>query len=222
MWPLHKLNELRAPYVREQICTHLTVRTAQTAPLTGVRVLDIGCGAGLLSESLAAYGASVVGVDPAERNISIAKAHAEQSGLPIDYRVGSVEALAPDEQFDVLLNMEVVEHVAELPSFIARCCTHVRPGGLHFIATINRNLISWLVAIVGAEYVLRWLPRGTHQWRKFVRPDEVDAMLAPHDHEVLVRRGVSINPITRHYRLSDYLGVNYMITARRLSGGQTN
>ena len=218
MWPLHKLNSLRAPYVTNQICRHLDLASTQTRPLAGINVLDIGCGAGLLSEALAECGASVVGIDPAERNIAIAKNHAEKTGLAIDYRVGSVNALKPSEEFDVVLNMEVVEHVIDLPSFLAQCCAHVQPGGLHFIATINRTIVSWIVAIIGAEYILRWLPKGTHQWRKFVRPGEAEALLDLHHQQVITRTGVSINPITRHYRLTDYLGVNYMLTARRLPG----
>lgn len=214
MWPLHKLNALRAPYVVQQICRQLQLDSTPAQPLDGLRILDIGCGAGLLAEAMAKQGAQVVGVDPAERNIRIAKTHAAASNLSIDYRTGSVDALEDDEPFDVVLNMEVVEHVEHLPLFLAECCAHIKPGGLQFIATINRTPLSWLVAIVGAEYVLRWLPRGTHQWHKFVKPAEVERMLAQHGLQVVDRAGVSINPLTRHYRLVEYLGVNYMLTAR--------
>jgi len=214
MWPLHKLNALRAPYVVQQICRHFNPDSGQAQPLDGLRILDIGCGAGLLAEAMAGKGAQVVGVDPAERNIQIASAHAAAAGLSVDYRTGSVDVLAAQERFDVVLNMEVVEHVENLPLFLDACCAHTRPGGLQFIATINRTLLSWLVAIVGAEYVLRWLPRGTHQWRKFVRPAEVEQMLGRHSFQVVDRAGVSINPFTRHYRLVEFLGVNYMLAAR--------
>jgi 2-polyprenyl-6-hydroxyphenyl methylase / 3-demethylubiquinone-9 3-methyltransferase len=163
MWPLHKLNQLRAPYVTEQICTHLGIESAGAKPLAGLSILDIGCGAGLLAEEMAKRGAIVTAIDPAERNVAIAHTHAGSQGLSIDYRTGSVDALHPSEQFDVVLNMEVVEHVDNLSSFIATCCAHTRPGGLHFIATINRTFVSLLVAIIGAEYILRWLPKGTHQ-----------------------------------------------------------
>lgn len=217
MWPLHKLNDLRAPYVIKQICTHLAIELTGPQPLAGLSVLDIGCGAGLLSEAMAKRGAEVTAIDPAERNIAIAQTHAKSRGLAIDYRVGSVDALHSFEQFDVVLNMEVVEHVDNLPGFLASCCAHTRPGGLQFIATINRTFISWAVAIIGAEYILRWLPKGTHQWRKFVRPAEISALLEQHRHTTLVQTGVSINPLTRHYRLADYLGVNYMLAARRES-----
>lgn len=216
MWPLHKLNDLRAPYVTEQICKHLAIEAAGAQPLAGLSILDIGCGAGLLAEAMARRGAAVTAVDPSERNIAIAQAHADSQGLTIDYRVGSVDALGSSEHFDVVLNMEVVEHVDDLPGFIAQCCAHTRPGGLHFIATINRTLISWFVAIIGAEYVLRWLPRGTHQWSKFVKPGEAQAMLERHGHQIVGRAGVSINPLTKHYRLADYLGVNYMVTAKHV------
>ncbi len=217
MWPLHKLNDLRAPYVAEQVWRHLALEPTAEAPLKGLSILDIGCGAGLLAEAMAVRGASVTAIDPSERNIAIAQQHARSRGLNIDYRTGSVDTLDPAEQFDVVLNMEVVEHVDDLPGFLTRCCEHTRPGGLHFIATINRTLVSWLVAIIGAEYVLRWLPKGTHAWSKFVRPAEVQAMLQQRRHRILARTGVSINPVTRHYRLAPYLGVNYMLTALRES-----
>lgn len=217
MWPLHKLNDLRAPYVVRQICQHLGIEPVKTKPLQGLSVLDIGCGAGLLSEAMARQGARVVGVDPSERNISIATSHAIGQGLDIEYRMGSTDVLKPTERFDVVLNMEVVEHVEDLPNFFAGCCSHTRPGGLHFVATINRTLTSWVVAILGAEYILRWLPKGTHQWRKFVTPRDAQNLLEQHAHTVVARTGVSINPVTKHYRLADYLGVNYMMTARRES-----
>ncbi len=217
MWPLHKLNDLRAPYVVGQICQHLGIEPAKTKPLQGLSVLDIGCGAGLLSEAMARQGARVVGVDPSERNISIATNHAIGQGLDIEYRMGSIDVLKPTERFDVVLNMEVVEHVEDLPNFLAGCCSHTRPGGLHFVATINRTLTSWVVAIIGAEYILRWLPKGTHQWRKFVTPRDAQNLLEQHAHTVVARTGVSINPLTKHYRLADYLGVNYMMIARRES-----
>ena len=162
--------------------------------------------------------ASVTGVDPADRNIAIATSHAEQSGLDIEYLEGSVETLK-DRQFDIVLNMEVVEHVDNLAFFVSRCNALTRPGGMQFLATINRNPLSWLVAIVGAEYVLRWLPRGTHQWRKFVKPDELKSMLASDGLEVLEYRGVSVNPFNRAYTVTDFTGVNYMLAARRKQAG---
>ena len=214
MWPLHRLNALRAPYVVGKIVEHLPRSDGAGLPLVGLRVLDIGCAAGLLSEAMARQGARVTGIDPAERNIAIAAAHAQRSGLDIDYSVGTLEMLA-DEQFDVVLNMEVVEHVEALPEFMAIACARTRPGGLQFLATINRNPLSFLVAIVGAEYVLRWLPRGTHRWGKFVTPGEVVAMLTDGGLTALDKVGVSVNPFTKAYRLTQFLGVNYMMVARR-------
>jgi 2-polyprenyl-6-hydroxyphenyl methylase/3-demethylubiquinone-9 3-methyltransferase len=214
MWPLHKLNSIRLPFIVEALSREGLSSKEDESPLRGLRVLDIGCGAGLLSESMAALGASVVGVDPAERNIAIAREHARKGGLDIDYREGSVEALEQSE-FDVVLNMEVVEHVDELQTFMQRCCQLTRPGGMQFLATINRNPLSWLVAIVGAEYVLRWLPRGTHQWHKFVKPGEATDMLRDGGLDVLTCRGVSVNPITRGYKVTEFTGVNYMLAARK-------
>ena len=218
MWPLHKLNALRAPFIADTIARQLAPERASGSDLTralaGLRILDIGCGAGLLSESMATLGATVTGVDPAARNIAIARAHADTMGLDIDYRQGAVEDLAADP-FDVVLNMEVVEHVESLPTFMELCCRLTRPGGLQFVATINRNLVSLVVAIFGAEYVLRWLPRGTHQWRKFVTPAEMTALLANGGLDIVERRGVAVNPFTRHYKLTRSERVNYMFAARR-------
>ena len=214
MWPLHKLNGVRLPFILDALAAQgLADRRGQN-PLQGLQVLDIGCGAGLLSESLAALGARVTGVDPAERNIEIARSHASEMGLDIDYRHGSVESLG-ERAFDIVLNMEVVEHVENLEVFMQRCCELTRPGGMQFLATINRNALSWLVAIFGAEYVLRWLPRGTHQWRKFVKPAEAQALLRQGGLDVLATRGVSVNPITRAYRVTEFAGVNYMLAARK-------
>lgn len=214
MWPLHKLNAVRVPFILEVLSQQKLVSGSPEKPLQGVRVLDIGCGAGLLSESMAAAGARVTGVDPAARNIAIARAHAQESGLDIEYLQGSVESL-DKQQFDVVLNMEVVEHVENLDIFMARCNELTRPDGLQFLATINRNPLSWLVAIVGAEYVLRWLPRGTHQWRKFVTPAQATALLAAGGLEPVIHRGVSVNPFTRAYRVTEFTGVNYMLAARK-------
>ncbi|MEM8563698.1 MAG: bifunctional 2-polyprenyl-6-hydroxyphenol methylase/3-demethylubiquinol 3-O-methyltransferase UbiG, partial [Pseudomonadota bacterium] len=159
-------------------------------------------------------GAIVTAVDPAERNIAIATRHAEAQGLDIDYRCGSVENLDSGD-FDLVLNMEVVEHVDMLPDFMAACCSKVAPAGMHIVATINRNPLSWLVAIVGAEYVLSWLPKGTHQWRKFVTPAETEAMLNRGGMKVADKRGVSVSPFTRNIRVVDFTGVNYMMASSR-------
>lgn len=214
MWPLHKLNTLRAPYIADTIQRQLFDDDRPAGSLAGLKILDIGCGAGLLSESMAVLGAQVTGVDPTAKNIAIARAHAASTGLDIDYRQGAVEDL-PQQEFDVVLNMEVVEHVESLSGFMQRCCSLTRTGGLQFVATINRNLLSLMVAIVGAEYVLRWLPRGTHQWRKFVKPAEMASMLKAGKHRIVDSRGVAVNPFTKHYRLTHSDRVNYMLAARK-------
>ena len=213
MWPLHRLNALRVPYVKEAVAAHFG-RASEARPLEGLSVLDIGCGAGLLSEAMARAGARVTGVDPAERNIAIASAHAAEQGLDIEYINGTIGSV-DGRQFDIVLNMEVVEHVENLPGFMYACCQRVAAGGMQVVATLNRNPKSWLFAIVGAEYVLRWLPRGTHQWRKFVTPREMSAMLGASQFSVTATAGVGINPITRAYRVTSDTSVNYMVVASR-------
>ena len=220
MWPLHRLNSTRVPFILDILEQASFAAGPPDRRLEGLRILDIGCGAGLLSESMAAFGAVVTGIDPAERNIAIARNHAQASGLAIIYLHGSVGSLDLG-QFDVVLNMEVVEHVDNLELFMARCCEVTGPGGLQFLATINRNALSWLVAIVGAEYVLRWLPRGTHQWRNFVKPAEAATLLKAGGLEVIASRGVSVNPLTRGYRVSGFQGVNYMMAARKTADSVT-
>jgi len=214
-WPLHKLNALRARYIVEQLTAQGLAAATPRAPLKSLRILDIGCGGGILSESMARLGADVHGVDVVERNIAVAELHAAASGLMIDYEQVEIERLAArGDTYDVVLNMEVVEHVPDVPSFMAACAALVRPGGVVFVATINRNLLSFLTAIVGAEYVLGWLPRGTHQWRRFLKPDEVSALLARHGVTEMRRAGVSINPFNRRFAISRRTPVNYMLMAR--------
>ena len=213
-WPIHHLNRLRVDYLRHRICLHFGRAEVEHKPLEGLRVLDIGCGGGILSESMAGLGARVHAIDVAGKNIEVAKRHNEASGLPIEYELVSVEQLAErDKRYDVVLNMEVVEHVADLPSFLAACTRLVDPGGLMFIATINRNPLAWFTAIFGAEYVLGWLPKGTHQYRKLVKPGELEELLGRDAMQVTDRRGVRVNPLTRGFSLTDSLRVNYMIEA---------
>ena len=214
MWPLHRLNALRAPFILDGIKRHFPVSTGGSLPLQGLTVLDIGCGAGLLSEAMARHGAQVTGIDPASRNIEIATRHASDGGMVIEYLEGSAEDLQ-GRNFDVVLNMEVVEHVENVEAFMGSCCALVKPGGMHFVATINRNPISFLVAIIGAEYVLRWLPRGTHHWRNFVTPTEAANMLGEGGCSVVEKRGVSVNPFTRRYTITSSTRVNYMLVAIR-------
>ncbi len=210
MWPLHRLNELRAPFVIEQVLSH-----TRQDNLSGLRILDIGCGAGLLSEQMARRGAHVTGVDIAEKNIKMAKQHAAAEGLVIDYRHGAIEDLDPSAAFDVVLNMEVVEHVANLPLFMAQACALTESGGLMFVATINRTWYSWLTTILGAEYVLRWLPRGTHEWHRYVTPEETTHSLKRGGFDVRSLTGVGMNPLKRFLYTTDNLRANYMMVAEK-------
>ncbi len=213
-WPIHTLNGVRVEYLRQWMVRHFNLVNSEQAPLAGLRILDIGCGGGILSESMVRLGATVTAVDVVDRNIQVAKHHARQEGLTIDYRNTSAETLVDEgAEFDVVLNMEVVEHVADLPLFMQACNRLVRPGGLMFIATINRTWLAWGIAIIGAEYILHWLPKGTHQWRKFPKPSELDRLLR-HDHlETRERVGVLVNPVTRRMRIASFTGVNYMLVA---------
>ena len=185
-------------------------------PLAGLRVLDIGCGGGILSEAIAAYGAHVHGVDVVRRNVEVARIHAEKSADKLTYELASAEVLAlRGDQYDVVLNMEVVEHVAELSLFMDACASLVKPGGIMFVATINRTFASWFSAILGAEYLLRWLPRGTHRWRKFPTDIEMENHLTQRGLTVFGRTGVLVNPFTRQFRLSSYRDINYMLAAQK-------
>jgi 2-polyprenyl-6-hydroxyphenyl methylase/3-demethylubiquinone-9 3-methyltransferase len=211
---MHRLNRLRSEYLRNAICRHFGRATGVTSPLNGLSILDIGCGGGILAESMAALGANVHGIDIVERNIKVATQHALQSQLAIEYEYVTVEGvIARSQRYDVVLNMEVVEHVADLPLFVSLCTQLVARDGILFVATINRNLLSWLFAIVGAEYILRWLPRGTHRWHKFVKPRELEGLLARNDMTVTASSGVQVNPFTRHFSLSTNHAVNYMLSA---------
>ncbi len=214
--PLHKFNPVRLSYIRDHLVRHFDRDARSIRPFEGLTILDVGCGGGLLCEPLTRLGASVTGVDAAERNIAIARIHAEKSGLAIDYRATTSEALvAAGEKFDVVLNMEVVEHVDNVPLYMKSCADLVAPGGLMFTATLNRTARSWVLAIVGAEYVLRWLPRGTHDWKKFLTPEEITAQLRRNGLKVIDQTGVTYNPLADEWRASSDMGVNYMVLAER-------
>jgi 2-polyprenyl-6-hydroxyphenyl methylase/3-demethylubiquinone-9 3-methyltransferase len=213
MAPLHKFNPLRIAYVRDAACRRFDRDAGRLDCLAGLRLLDIGCGAGLLSEPMARLGAQVTGVDPSASNIAAARLHAEKSGVAIDYRNTTIEQLGAAERFDVILAMEVVEHVADVGLFIRECSARLKPSGLMVVATLNRTWKSFALAIVGAEYVLRWLPRGTHQWDRFVTPEELERHLSGARLDVAERAGVVFNPLSDRWSLSSDLDVNYMMVA---------
>jgi 2-polyprenyl-6-hydroxyphenyl methylase/3-demethylubiquinone-9 3-methyltransferase len=216
MKPLHKFNPVRLGYVRDAACRRWSRDPRAPAPLEGLSILDVGCGGGVLSEPLARLGARVTGLDPAPTNIEVARAHAAGSGIAVDYRTQTVEeVVGAGERFDVVLAMEVVEHVSDVRAFVAACCAGVAPGGLLVMATINRTMRAFALAIVGAEYVLRWLPRGTHDWSKFVTPDELSAAIAAGGLAVEETPGVVYNPLADRWSLSADSAVNYMVLARR-------
>ncbi len=211
--PLHMLNPCRLDYITGQIAGEFDRDLTGDAPFAGLRILDIGCGGGLLSEPMARLGATVVGVDAAGRNIPVAQAHAAQSGLDIDYRHTSAEGLIEtgEAPFDVVLNMEVVEHVSDPLTYLTACQRLLRPGGLMVCSTLNRNPKSFLMGIIGAEWVMRWLPKGTHDWRKFITPDELYDLIGKAGLEPVDRMGFVFNPIAWTWRLSERdLSVNYV------------
>lgn len=210
--PLHMLNPCRLDYITTQIAGEFDRDLAHATPFEGLRILDIGCGGGLLAEPMARLGAEVVGADAAERNIPVARVHAEQSGLEIDYRHTTAEAMADaGEAFDVVLNMEVVEHVASPIDYLIACQRLLKPGGLHICSTLNRNPKSYMMAIIGAEHIMRWLPKGTHEWSKFITPDELYTLMRDAGLDPVDRKGFVFNPVTWSWRLSDRdLSVNYV------------
>ncbi len=215
--PLHMLNPCRLDYITSQIAAEFDRDLTKPLPFNELRILDIGCGGGLLSEPMARLGATVIGADAAPRNIPVARLHAEQSGLQIDYRYTTAEALAAaGEQFDAVLNMEVVEHVASPISYLSACHALLKPGGLMVCSTLNRNAKSFVMAIIGAEWVMRWLPKGTHDWQKFVTPDELYALLRQAGLDPVDRKGMVFNPVAWTWSLSARdLSCNYVTTSLR-------
>jgi 2-polyprenyl-6-hydroxyphenyl methylase/3-demethylubiquinone-9 3-methyltransferase len=216
MAPLHKINPLRLGYIRDAAARKFERNVKSLNCLSGLRVLDIGCGAGLLCEPLARLGAQMIGVDPSASNIAAAKLHADRGHLAIDYRCTTVEEMDARERFDIVLAMEVVEHVTDIGLFLQRCAAMLKPGGMMVISTLNRNWKSFALAIVGAEYILRWLPRGTHQWEKFVTPDELAKYLLDNRLVITGETGVVYSPFLDRWSLSSDMDVNYMVIAEEM------
>lgn len=210
---LHQMNPLRLAFIRDHILQTLSPSADLNKPLAGLRVLDVGCGGGLLCEPMARMGASVTGVDATAENIHLARAHQEQMGLDIDYQISAAEDL--EGTYDVVLAMEIIEHVADVQSFISTCARLVRPGGLVFFSTINRTWKSYLLGIVAAEHVLQWVPKGTHQWNKFVTPDELHSGLKNNNVELLAHTGVLFDPLKGSWQQSSRDGVNYMLVGKK-------
>lgn len=229
--PLHRLGPVRIQYIRDKACAHFGRDVQTIRSLAGLKLIDIGCGGGLICEPMARLGAEVTGIDASEKNIRVASIHAEKMGLTIDYRCAAAEELVGSRQlaidrstadskqhtansFDIVLALEIVEHVADIPEFLGACAKLVKPGGILFMSTLNRTVKSFGLAIVGAEYLLRWLPRGTHQWKKFVKPSELCAGLRHEGMEIQNMAGIVFNPFQNSWALSqDDLEVNYLLTA---------
>ena len=207
--PLHKFNPIRIKYIKENIINNFKLKN-KIKPLSGVNILDIGCGGGLLSEPMSKLGANVTGIDASNKNIQIAKLHSEKNGLKINYLCSSPEKLKGKKKFDVILNMEIVEHVEDIDFFLRSCSKLLKKNGLMFVATINRTLKSYVFAIVGAEYILRWLPIGTHEWEKFVKPEDLEKILMKNNLFLSKFDGMNFNIIEDRWSISKDLSVNYI------------
>jgi 2-polyprenyl-6-hydroxyphenyl methylase / 3-demethylubiquinone-9 3-methyltransferase len=217
MAPLHKINPLRLTYIRDAAARKFERNVRSLNCLGGLRILDIGCGAGLLCEPLTRLGAQVIGVDASASNIAVAKLHADKGHLSIDYRCTTVEEMDVRERFDIVLAMEVVEHVSDVGLFLSRCAAMLKPGGLMVVSTLSRTWKSFALAIVGAEYILRWLPRGTHQWEKFITPDELAKYLLDNRLVISEQTGVVYSPFADKWGLSSDTDVNYMVIAEEMT-----
>ncbi|WP_156850532.1 bifunctional 2-polyprenyl-6-hydroxyphenol methylase/3-demethylubiquinol 3-O-methyltransferase UbiG [Bartonella refiksaydamii] len=214
--PLHQFNPTRLSYIREKICLEFHRDPLSLMPFENLKILDIGCGGGLLCEPIARLGAMVIGADAAQTNIEVAKIHAAQNNLSIDYRTTTAEALANEgEQFDIILNMEVVEHVADVNLFIAATAKMLKPQGLMFVSTLNRTWKAWGLAIVGAEYILRWLPKGTHNYKKFLKPQELKHLLSENALTIVDEIGITYNPLKDRWNRSKDMDVNYLLLAKK-------
>ena len=214
--PLHMFNPVRIEYISEKIKTKFNLTEKLNKPFEGLKILDIGCGGGLISEPMARLGAHVTGIDASKKNIKVASTHAKKNDLRIEYINTSPEELKQKGEFDVVLNLEIVEHVENLNLYLESCHKLVKKGGIMFTATINRTFTSYLKAIIGAEYILRWLPIGTHNWNKFIKPEELEIMLSKEGFSTLDLRGLQFNPINQKWKRGDDLSVNYIICSVKI------
>ena len=214
--PLHMFNPIRIEYIVEKIKEHLNVNDENNKYFKDLNILDIGCGGGLISEPMARLGATVTGIDASYKNIEVAKIHSKKSKLKIRYLNKSPEQLDEVEKFDVILNLEIVEHVADVDLYISSCFKLLKRGGVMFTATINRTLTSYIKAIIGAEYILRWLPVGTHDWDKFIKPEELEKKLVEQKFKTLDIKGLNFNPLLNRWKRSENLSVNYIICSQKI------
>ena len=211
--PLHKFNPIRISYIKGNIISSLNLKNNHNKPLKNIKILDIGCGGGLLSEPMSRLGADVLGIDASDKNIKVAKLHSEKNKLKINYLNKSPEQLDKKEKFDIILNLEIVEHVDNVGLYINSCYNLLKKDGLMFTATLNRSLMSYLKAIIGAEYILRWLPIGTHDWNKFLKPEELEKLLQNEKFSTVDVKGLEFNPFLKKWKKSDNLSVNYIISS---------
>ena len=213
--PLHMFNPIRIEYILEIILTHFQINEGEGIPLKNLKILDIGCGGGLISEPMTRLGASVTGIDASSKNISIAKAHARKNNLDINYLNSVPENLKIQNKFDVILNLEVIEHVENLDLYLESCFKLLKPKGIMFTATLNRTLTSYVKAIVGAEYILRWLPIGTHDWNNFIKPEELEKKITDLNFSIMNLTGLSFNPFFQEWKRTKDLSVNYILVAQK-------
>jgi len=211
--PLHMFNPIRIEYITEKIKIHFKLKKDKSNYLEGLNILDIGCGGGLISEPMARLGANVTGIDASEKNINVAKLHSKKNGLNINYFNASPENLEHKEKFDIILNLEIVEHVNNVNLYIKSCHKLLKNNGLMFTATLNRSFISYIKAIIGAEYILRWLPIGTHDWNKFIKPEELEKLLSDEKFSTIDIKGLKFNPFSKKWKKTNDLSVNYIISS---------
>ncbi|MDA9684253.1 bifunctional 2-polyprenyl-6-hydroxyphenol methylase/3-demethylubiquinol 3-O-methyltransferase UbiG [Candidatus Pelagibacter bacterium] len=214
--PLHMFNPVRIEYITQMIRKYFEISDKQINPLKKLRILDIGCGGGLISEPMARLGAKVTGIDASEKNIKVAKIHSKQNNLEINYLNCSPEMLKEKEEFDIILNLEIIEHVEDVQLYINSCSKLLKKNGLMFTATLNRTITSYIKAIIGAEYILRWLPIGTHDWNKFIRPEELEEKLSTENFKTIEVKGLVFNPFNNKWKKSDNLSVNYIICSSKI------